>query len=218
MTSFKKFIARLGLISGVLSLSMSSVAMAHVVVRPAEVVTAGFQTFTVGAPNEKEVAFNRLELLLPEGLTNVTPEQMPGWTINVEKEGSGEEAVATAITWSGNSVASGFRQDFTFSARVPAEATELQWKAYQSYTDGLTVAWDLTADEQPKKEDGSPDFSKSGPFSVTKVVSETEADTALANAESAASEAKTAATRALYVAVAGVVIGLGGIFMATRKN
>jgi uncharacterized protein YcnI len=208
----------LGLLVSVISLSFSSVASAHVVVRPAEVLTSGFQTFTVGAPNEKGVTFNKVELKIPEGLGHVSPVKMPGWDIEVEKEGSGEEAVATAIIWSGNEVESGFRQDFMFSARVPAEATELNWKAYQTYTNGQTVAWDLTEEEQPTKEDGSPDFSKSGPFSVTKVVAETEATTALNRAEQTAADADSSATRAMYVGIAGVVVGLVGIYLATRKS
>ncbi len=209
--------AAVGVYLGIFSLGLSSVASAHVVVKPAEVMTAGFQTFTVGAPNEKEVAFNRVELKIPEGLEHVTPEQMAGWDIKVTKEGEGEQAVVKSIVWSGNEVRSGFRQDFTFSAKVPSEATEIRWKAYQTYTDGLVVSWDLSAEEQPKKEDGSPDFSKSGPFSVTKVVSETEAEMLAAQTAQKAVDAETTAKRALYVGVAGAVLSVVAVYLASKK-
>lgn len=199
-------------------LMLTSAASAHVVVQPAEVPAASFQTFTAGAPNEKDIPFNEIKLLIPEGLGHVSVTQKPGWQVNVETEGEGSETAVKSITWHGGNVPAGFREDFTFSAQAPAETTELRWKAYQTYANGETVAWDLTNDEQPKTADGAPDFSQSGPFSVTKVVAETELAASLKKAEQAASDAKKSANRALYVGAAGIVIGLTGIALATRKK
>ena len=213
-----KSAALAGLLAAGLILSAHSTALAHVVVRPSEVVTAGFQTFTVSAPNERDVPFNAIELRLPNGLKHVTPTVKPGWQIDVARENQNEDAAVKTITWRGGSVPGGFREDFGFSAQVPADATELQWKAYQTYEDGTTVAWDLTASQQPKKADGSPDFSASGPFSVTKVVKETEAASAVRRSEQAAANAQRSANRALLVGIAGVGLGLAGIFMITRRR
>jgi uncharacterized protein YcnI len=207
----------LGLFIGIFSIAAASTASAHVVVRPAEALTAGFQTFTVGAPNEKGVAFTGVKLLMPKDLKHVSITSKPGWQVNIEKEGDGETAVVKSVTWTGLTPP-GYREDFTFSAQVPADATELQWKAYQTYEGGQTVAWDFTEDQQPKKQDGSPDFSTSGPFSVTKVVKETEAEASLKKVEQAAVDAKRAANRAVYIAVAGVAVGLVGVYLATRKK
>jgi uncharacterized protein YcnI len=212
-----KKISTLSLAVSLFSLVMVNTASAHVVVRPAEVLTAGFQTFNVSAPNEKDVAYNNIKLVIPSGLMSVSPTVKPGWQVDVEKEGTGEKATVKSITWSGNSVAPGFREDFTFSSKVSSDATDLQWKAYQTYEGGITVAWDLTAAQQPKKADGSPDFSKSGPFSLTKVVKETEATTSLKKAEQATANAKKAADRALYVGVAALILSLVGVYGATRK-
>lgn len=218
---YKKLLACI-LVVGALSVSLVSTASAHVVVLPDETLTASFLTFTVSAPNEKEVAFNSVKLLIPSGLKYVTPSVKNGWQVNVEKDGEGESATVKSITWSGNSVPAGFREDFTFSGQAPAEPTDLQWKAYQTYENGETVAWDLAEDKQPKNADGSPDFSKSGPFSVTKVVKEPEASAqtteAINKAEQAAVDAKDSANRAMYIGIAGVVLALIAIFLATRKK
>ncbi len=207
-----------GLMTGIVSFSLAGTASAHVVVRPAEVLTASFQTFTVGAPNEKDVPTASVKLMIPGGLKHVLPTSKPGWQVDVEKEGSGEAAAVTSITWSGNTIPVGFREDFTFSAQVPAEALELQWKAYQTYENGDTVAWDLAQDKQPKKPDGKPDFSKSGPFSVTKVASETEAAAALKKLEQTTADAESAASRSQYISVAALAVGLGGVYLATRRK
>lgn len=204
----------IGAIAAVISLSMSITASAHVVVKPAEVVTAGFQTFTVGVPNEKEISTTGIKLTIPEGLRHVQPTQKTGWEISIETEGAGETALVKSITWSGNEVKAGFRDDFTFSAQVPKDTTELQWKAYQTYADGTVVAWDKANDESGHDTTDE----NSGPFSVTKVVSETANDAALEAVQKAAVEAKSSADTALYIGIAGVLLGLISIFLVTRKK
>jgi uncharacterized protein YcnI len=206
------------LLAVAVSLAATGTAAAHVVVRPAEVETAAFQTFTVSAPNEKPVAYTAIRVDIPAGLKHVTPTVKQGWQATVVKEGEGEAAVVKSITWNGSQVAAGFRDDFSFSAQVPATAADLQWKAYQTYADGVTVTWDRTEAQQPKKADGSPDFSVSGPFSATKVVAQTGADRAVLAAKNEAKDANKAADRALYVGAAGIVVGLTGVALATRRK
>lgn len=203
----------LGIVIGVTVLAFSSSASAHVVVKPAEAVTAGFQTFTIGVPNEKGVATTKIKLIIPSGLKYVQPTQKSGWKIDIEKEGKGEDAIVKSITWSGNKVNPGFRDDFTFSGQVPQEATELQWKAYQTYADGTLVSWDKVSQGDHDDED-----SNSGPLSVTKVVVNTAADTSIKNIDQAAADAKNSADTALYVAVAGVAVGFAGVYFGTRKR
>jgi uncharacterized protein YcnI len=212
MAHFRAKLASIGVTASVLSLMATGVASAHVVVRPGEAVTAGFQAFTMGVPNERDTDTTELKLTMPAGLKYVSPTQKPGWQIDVEKDGTGEDAVVKSITWSGGSVGVGFRDDFTFSAQVPAKATELQWKAYQTYADGTVVSWDQPA-SATKEEGGT-----SGPFSVTKVVATTQTDADIKKAQSAAADAKSAADTALYIGIAGVALGLAGIYLATRKK
>lgn len=203
-----------GALIGVATLLFSASASAHVVVKPAEVVTAGFQTFTIGVPNEKDIPTTSVKLVIPAGLKYVQPTQKAGWQIDVEKDGTGEDATVKSITWSGNEVKAGFRDEFTFSGQVPEQATELQWKAYQTYSDGTIVSWDKAS----SGDDHESEDENSGPFSVTKVVTDTATDASIKKADQAAADAKSAANTALYVGIAGVIVGLAGVFLATRKK
>lgn len=193
---------------------LTSTASAHVTVQPSEILTADWQTFTVSVPNEKEATNTGLKLLIPAGVEHVTPTVKQGWNITTEKEGEGEEAVVKSITWRGGNIPSGFRDDFTFSGKTPDKAGELQWKSYQTYADGTTVAWDLSESDQPKKADGSPDFSKSGPYSITKVASES---TQAPTVATATQTTDTKSQWALYIAGVAAVLSLLAIFLATRK-
>ena len=203
-----------GVLLGVATLAFSASASAHVVVKPAEVVTAGFQTFTIGVPNEKDISTTSVKLTIPAGLKYVQPTQKDGWQIDVEKDGTGEDATVRSITWSGNEVKAGFRDDFTFSGQVPEKATELQWKAYQTYSDGTVVSWDKASSADGHEEESE----TSGPFSVTMVVADTATDASIKKADQAAADAKSAASTALYVGISGVIVGLAGVYLATRKK
>ncbi len=207
-------LSAVGVFVSILTLAFSATASAHVVVKPAEVVTAGFQTFTIGVPNEKDISTTSVKLTIPEGLKYVQPTQKAGWHIDIESEGTGLDATVKSITWSGNEVKAGFRDDFTFSGQVPEKATELQWNAYQTYSDGTVVSWDKAS----SGDDHESEDENSGPFSVTKVVNETADEVALNNAEQAAADAKSAASTALYVGIAGVIVGLIAIFLGTRRK
>lgn len=203
----------IGLCMGIVTLALGGTISAHVVVRPSEATAASFQAFTIGVPNEKDTPTTGVKLVIPNDLKHVSPTQKAGWNIDIEKEGADEAAAVKSITWNGNSVGVGFRDEFTFSAQVPAQAAELQWKAYQTYSDGTVVSWDKASEGS-----GHEKSSESGPFSVTKVVTSTEESASIQRASQAAADAKTAANRSLYIGIAGVVLGLLGIFLATRKG
>lgn len=201
-----------GVLIAIVTVAMGTPASAHVVVKPAEAATASFQTFTIGVPNEKDIPTTSIKVLIPEGVKHVTPTQKAGWKISVQTSGPSDDAAVTSITWSNGTVAKGMRDDFTFSGQVPAEATELQWKAYQTYSDGTVVSWDQSS------EGGHGSDKTAGPFSVTKVVTQTAQEGALKQAEQTAVDAQNSAATALYVGLAGLLVGLAGIFLGTRKK
>lgn len=214
MNKITQKLSAIGVLVGVATLLVGNSASAHVVVKPAEVVTAGFQSFTVGVPNEKEIPTTSVRLDIPKGLKYVSPVQKPGWKITIEKEGVGESATVKSITWSEGVINDGFRDDFAFSAQVPAEVTEIRWNAYQTYSDGTVVSWD-----KESTGDGHDDLGENtGPFSVTKVVSETASDAAVKKAEQVASDAKRVSNAAFVVGIGGVLVGLTAIHFASRKK
>lgn len=148
------------------SLIVAGPALAHVVVKPAEVGVAQFQTFTIGVPNEKDNPTVAVRLVVPEGLKHVSPNVKPGWTIQVKKEGEGEDARVTEISWTGGSIPAGQRDDFLFSAQSPGSETTLAWKAYQTYQSGDVIAWDQTPSAGGHSDK---DTEPSTPYSETKV-------------------------------------------------
>lgn len=154
--------ARIFVTSFVLSFTLiAGAASAHVVVKPSQVGVAEFQTFTVSVPSEKDMPTTSLRLLIPSGVDNVTPTVKPGWKITTQKN----KGQVSEIDWNGGSIPAGFRDDFTFSAQAPANATEIHWKAYQTYSDSSVVSWDASPA-------AAEDAADKGPYSTTKVIND----------------------------------------------
>lgn len=214
-----KIVSKLSLIAvsiAVVSAVIAAPASAHVTVKPAEVVTASYQTFTVSVPNERGVATTAVKIIIPDNIEGATPTQKAGWSIEVGKptEGEGKDKKVTSLTWSGGEIADGTRDEFTFSAKTPAEDTAVQWKAYQTYADGMVVSWDKEAEAVAH---GAGDGT-SGPFSVTVVSAESKQDAAIREAQQAAQAAQGSTRLALYSSIAAVILGLIGIYLGTRKT
>ena len=177
---------------------LPAAAFAHVVVTPKEASTAQRLIFNVSVPNEKAVAVTNLKLLIPDGITDVIPTSKDGWNITTTKNTDGE--VAT-INWAGT-IPTGERQDFSFSAQAPALATELDWKAYQTYADDSTVHWDQAPTSNHESEDA-------GPYSVTKITNTPSDTTKAANQD-------TATIWGAY-AVAGLALVISIVALAKKK-
>ena len=200
------------LVSAGLLLAIPAAAMAHVVVKPAEVGVSKFQTFTTGVPNEKDAPTIQVRLVIPEGLNHVSPNVKPGWQIEIKKSGEGEDAKVTEIIWSGGSIPSGFRDEFVFSAQAPKEETSLNWKAYQTYQDGEVVAWD----QEPKEG-----TEESKPYSVTKVIKDlgaTPAPSASKEQGHDNNEDAASANGALALSGLALVVAFGSLYLARSKK
>lgn len=144
--------------------AVPTLAYAHVTVKPSMVGVGAYQTFTVSVPVEKDVSAVGVRLVIPEGVEHVTPNVKPGWKIDVIKNGDD----VREISWTGT-ITPGFRDEFMFSAKMPAEEAKLAWKAYQRYQDGTVVAWDADPNETIHEDDAE-ELESKGPYSETKVV------------------------------------------------
>ncbi|MDB5259102.1 MAG: nuclear export factor [Candidatus Taylorbacteria bacterium] len=142
-----------------------AVSSAHVVVTPNTAAGTSYQTFSIGVPSERESSTVSIRLAIPELLSSVRPNVKPGWKIDIHSAQKGTSTVVTEIVWSGGSIPAGFRDDFAFSVKTPASGSII-WKAYQTYADGKTFAWDA----QPAAEHGHDHESVSGPYSTTKII------------------------------------------------
>ena len=200
-----------GIVSAVIigAVSVPSVS-AHVTVKPGEVASASYQTFTVSVPNEKDIPTTSVKVVVPENIASVTPTQKAGWKIEIEK--NADASKVTAITWLNGAIPAEQRDEFTFSAKTPDTSGEVQWKAYQTYSDGVVVAWDQAQTEGSGHDSNEPN---KGPFSVTKVTGDIEEDE---NKSAAIADAEATANRAQYIAIGATLIALVAVFLATRKK
>jgi uncharacterized protein YcnI len=149
-----------------LALLVPALASAHVIVTPSQAGIGQELVFNVSSPNERQTPIIKVTLDIPQGVSDVVPTEKDGWTIATATTGSGTNAEISSITWSGGQIPVGQRTDFGFGAQVPATATSLDWKAYQTYADGTVVHWDQT----PAGSDDA--TGNASPFSVTKVVND----------------------------------------------
>ena len=165
----KKKLLTLGATICSFSLLFSGVAYAHVTVKPTEVLTGAFRTFTTSVPNEKDIPVTAVRLTIPSNVKSVTPTVKQGWEISTKKSGEN----ISEINWTGGSIDAGLRDDFTFSAQAPDKSGEIVWKAYQTYQDGSVVSWNQKPAGTHDHE--SEDESK-GPYSVTNVSDDEDVD------------------------------------------
>lgn len=179
--------------------SIFSDVSAHVVVTPSEAGIASYQNFDMGVPAEKNLPTVGLKLILPADLNDVTPNVKEGWQVHIVKE-----TKDTAIEWYGGSISPGERDDFYFSAQVPATSTTLLWKAYQTYSDGSIVSWD----QDPAQKMNS-NSSNMGPYSQTSIVN----DLTASSSTSTKTETNTSLTISLIALVISVIA-----FVSARKG
>jgi uncharacterized protein YcnI len=205
---------------------------AHVVVKPNQVGAAAFQTFTIGVPNEKNSPVVGLRLVVPNGLKNISPNVKPGWSIEVKKEkvyegmkgeklNNGKEAPytekVTEIVWTGGSIPAEQRDDFFFSAQVPADETTIQWKAYQTYQNGDVVSWDQ-APVKDMSDDQREEMEKKGlgPYSETKVVNDLKDSHMMGASDDAKQNDKVNALT--YVSHLALVLSIVALVFSLRKK
>ncbi len=156
-----KLTQALGIILSSFVFLLVSQASAHVVVKPNTIGIGSTETFKVNVPTEKDIPTVGLRLLIPSGVTSVVPLVKPGWTISLKKDGD----TVTEIDWSNGTIPPEQKDEFSFSAKVPAKETTLIWKAYQEYADGSIVEW-THAPSKNEDDDANP------PYSTTKVMND----------------------------------------------
>lgn len=81
----------------------------------------------------------KIEVQIPEGVTAVKPQRVPGWVETTTKTADGKN-VATVI-WSGGDLPDTSFQDFGIQLKYPATSGTLYFKTVQTLNDGSTVGW-----------------------------------------------------------------------------
>lgn len=122
-------------------LLFAGVASAHVTVQPKETKQGSYEVFTVRVPSEKkEVTTKSVKVRIAEGVEFKRIEPKAGWTYELEKTADG---IVKSITWTadGEGLTATEFGEFRMQGKVAADAKELVWKAYQTYSDGELVEW-----------------------------------------------------------------------------
>lgn len=116
-------------------------ASAHVTVVPNETAQGKYEVFTVKVPSESEnMATTKVEVKIPETVDVTRFEPKPDWSYEVQKDDSGK---ITSVIWTskGDGLSPTEFGMFNMSGKVSDDATEIVWKAYQTYKDGSVVEW-----------------------------------------------------------------------------
>ncbi len=124
-----------------LALSTLSSAHAHVVVYPKEAAPGSYEMFTIRVPNEKDSATTKLRLDIPAKSVRISHvEAVPGWKYELEKNTSGENE---GVTWTATGPGLPPEEfiEFKIIGKVDEEASELVWKAYQTYAKEGVIEW-----------------------------------------------------------------------------
>jgi uncharacterized protein YcnI len=126
-------------------LAAPAAAQAHVTIQPKEVPAGSFVRLDVRVPNERDDAgTTKVEVQMPDGVESASYEPVPGWTVEVVRDGS-EQVDRVIFTGDGKRgiVEPGQFRDFGLSVRTPdGEAGDtVAFKAVQTYEGGEVVRW-----------------------------------------------------------------------------
>jgi len=173
------------------------VASAHVTVDPNQVPADSWQKFVIKVPNEKDIATTKVEVRVPDGAEVMSIEPVNGWTFNAQKDQNGK---MTALIWTAEDkgLLAGQFIEFPIMAKVAKDAKSLQWKAYQTYSDGSVVKWIGPEDSEH-------------PASVTKIVTATDQQTASATSDQTSQWP-------LYLSIIAVVLSVILLFISLMRG
>ncbi|RSS76699.1 YcnI family protein [Streptomyces sp. WAC06614] len=218
-------------------LALSGTAFAHVSVQPGEATKGGYATLNFKVPNERDNASTvKLEVSFPadKPLTSVMPQDIPGWTVNVEKSkldkpltvhGKQINEAVTKVTWSGGKIEPGKFQQFPVSVgKLPEDADSMVFKAIQTYDNDEVVRWIEEA-----KEGAAEPQNPAPVLKLTAAKGDDHHGAATPKAEGAKNgdeggheqaSAKSTDTTARVLGIAGIVVGLGGVAfgIASRRR
>ncbi|WP_332310183.1 YcnI family copper-binding membrane protein [Paenibacillus sp. D9] len=203
-------------------LLMSSIASAHVTVWPKATTQGSYEVFTVRVPSEKaDVTTTAVKVRVPDGVEVSRTQPLPGWKTTLETTADGK---IESITWTadeGKGLTQQEFNEFKVSGKVAADAKELNWKAYQTYSDSSVVEWVGAADAEY-------------PASVTTVAAGTgegdghghgaaagtdpAASPAPADADHAAAPAEKESSLPLYLSIAALVLGAAAVIAAFARR
>jgi uncharacterized protein YcnI len=123
-------------LTGMLVLTLSAAAAAHVVVRPNASAPGAEERYAVRVPTEGDVTTTSVRVEIPDGVTVLDVEAEEGVVFETEQVGGR----IVGITWK-KAIPPKESAEFYFRARNPEGQATLTWKAHQHFADGTVTAW-----------------------------------------------------------------------------
>ena len=125
----------------VAALALPASAVAHAEISPSLGFEDKLELYTLAVPTDREDATTTtIEVTVPSGFGIDSFAPAPGWKREVQRTGTGEEAVIQKVIWSGGAVSSGEVAAFSFLASA-SEAKTYAFPVRQTYADGTVVHW-----------------------------------------------------------------------------
>ena len=147
-------------------LALAAPAAAHVTPSETSAPAGSYLKFELRVPHGCGETGNtaKVEVQIPEGITSVTPQVVPGWTIERALEqldpplddGHGGQITerTSVVTWTGGPLAHDQLDEFGLSVKLPDEPGTILFPTIQTCDDGTTAAWIETTPpggEEPEK-------------------------------------------------------------------
>jgi len=215
-------------------LTAATSAFAHVTVHSDDAVAGATDaTITFRVPNEEANALTTgIQVIFPTDhpLIGVLVKQHPGWTAEVQTtklpspiqtdDGPVSDAVAQ-ITWTGGTITGDNYDDFDITAgQVPKDATDLTFKAIQTYSNHDVVRWiDLPAPGGPEPDHPAPILHLTA--AATQDNNAAAGPSVSASAHSSTPSETTTrglSIAALIIAVAAALLAVGGLLRTRRTT
>jgi uncharacterized protein YcnI len=132
----KKLLTGLGGVA-VLVLGIAAPAAAHVEPTIEEAPAGGYVTFALTVPHGCDGAgTTKLEVQMPEGIDEPTPQFLPGWDVSVD------DSDGVVVTWEGGPLPDHQFLQFGLSVQMPDTPGEtVEFPTVQTCEDGSEVAW-----------------------------------------------------------------------------
>ncbi|MBP1993550.1 YcnI family copper-binding membrane protein [Paenibacillus eucommiae] len=194
------------------SILFAGIASAHVVVYPTQTTQGSYEKFTVRVPSEEEgTSTVKVEVRFQVDAVSILRfEPKPGWTYEVAKDA---ENKITGVTWTseGDGLARIEFGEFSMQGKVADAATQIEWKAYQTYKNGTVVEW-TGAEGSQKPSSITLVQAKAAGTSVDSHGQSTTVDEK--NSEGDGSSSQTA----LYLSIAAVVLGALALIVSIARK
>ncbi len=205
------------------ALALAPAASAHVTVSPPSVPADGYAKLDFRVPHGCEASpTTKVTIQIPDGINSVTPQVVPGWTINKEMapldppvdDGHGGQLTerVASVSWTGGPLASDQLEEFGLSLRTPNQEGPLEFPTVQNCPDGVERWIEPTVDGEPEPDKPAPVLH----------LTAASADAHAPAASAAAPEADNSrANLALGFGIAGLILGgaglATGLIIARRK-